>query len=93
MGGVSSEREVSLLSGQEVFNALKEAGKSVVAIDLTDDVALFVKTLKKEKPAVVFNALHGKYGEDGCVQGILNMMHIPYTHSGVLASAIAMNKC
>lgn len=57
MGGVSSEREVSLLSGQEVFNALKEAGKSVVAIDLTDDVALFVKTLKKEKPAVVFNAL------------------------------------
>lgn len=92
MGGVSSEREISLSSGQGVFNALKEAGKSVVAIELTDDIPLFVKTLKKEKPAVVFNALHGKYGEDGCVQGLLNMMHIPYTHSGILASAIAMNK-
>lgn len=92
MGGMSLERDISLKSGQGVFEALKNAGYPVVAIDLTDDMESFIKTLKSEKIDIVFNALHGKFGEDGCVQGLLNMMGIPYTHSGVLASAIAMNK-
>ena len=92
MGGISSEREISLQSGQGVLQALNEAGYSAFPIDLTHDVAEFVHILKREKPDIVFNALHGKYGEDGCVQGILNLLQIPYTHSGVAASAVAMNK-
>lgn len=92
MGGISSEREISLKSGQGVLQALNEAGYSAFPLDLTHDVAELVRILNREKPDVVFNALHGKYGEDGCVQGILNLMQIPYTHSGVLASSIAMDK-
>ncbi len=92
MGGISSEREISLQSGQGVLQALSEAGYSPFPIDLTRDVAEFVRILTREKPDVVFNALHGKFGEDGCVQGILNLLQIPYTHSGVAASAVAMNK-
>ncbi|MBQ7413598.1 MAG: D-alanine--D-alanine ligase [Alphaproteobacteria bacterium] len=91
-GGLSSERDISLMSGQMVATALKTAGYTVVSHDLTADTDLFLKTVKQEKPDVIFNALHGRYGEDGCIQGMLNLLHIPYTHSGVLASAIGMNK-
>lgn len=92
MGGVSSEREISLQSGQGVLCALNEAGYSAFPIDLTHNLEDFVHILMREKPDAVFNALHGKYGEDGCVQGVLNLLKIPYTHSGVVASAVAMNK-
>lgn len=92
MGGISSEREISILSGTNVSRALRNAGYQVVVHDLTDNMAAFIRILDVEKPDVVFNALHGKYGEDGCIQGFLDMMKIPYTHSGVLASSIGMNK-
>ncbi|MEM6308449.1 MAG: D-alanine--D-alanine ligase [Pseudomonadota bacterium] len=89
MGGPSAEREVSLSSGQECAKALREAGYSVVEIDADPNL---VSVLQAEAPDVVFNALHGRWGEDGCVQGILEWLRIPYTHSGVLSSALAMNK-
>ena len=89
MGGPSSEREVSLVSGRECAAALREAGYQVVEVDAGRDLALRLADLS---PDVVFNALHGRWGEDGCVQGILEWMQIPYTHSGVLASALAMDK-
>jgi len=89
MGGPSAEREVSLSSGHECARALEAAGFSVTAIDASKDI---VDQLKAAAPDVVFNALHGRWGEDGCVQGILEWMGIPYTHSGVLASALAMDK-
>lgn len=92
MGGLSSEREVSLNSGKNVAEALAKKGYDVFTVDLTEDIEAFVATLKREKPDAVFNALHGKYGEDGCVQGLLELMKIPYTHSGPSASALAMNK-
>ena len=92
MGGISSEREISCASGQGVLSALNQAGYSAFPVDLTHNMDEFISIMTREKPEVVFNALHGKYGEDGCVQGILNLMRIPYTHSGVMASAIAMNK-
>ena len=92
MGGMSSEREVSLNSGANVADALKQAGYDVFTIDVTTDIPAFIKTIEREKPDVLFNALHGKYGEDGCIQGLLDLMQIPYTHSGRLASALAMNK-
>lgn len=92
MGGLSGEREVSLSSGKGVTNALKKSGYTVKAIDLTSDIAAFVKALQTFKPDVVFNALHGVFGEDGCVQGLLNLMRLPYTHSGVEASAVGMDK-
>ena len=92
MGGMSSERSISLMSGENVAQALQQAGYEVVTHELTSDVARFIVALEREKPAVVFNALHGKYGEDGCIQGLLNLMKIPYTHSGILASAIGMDK-
>ncbi|MBQ3695859.1 MAG: D-alanine--D-alanine ligase [Alphaproteobacteria bacterium] len=92
MGGLSGEREVSLSSGKGVVAALKRLGYTVKPIDLTKDIAAFVKALKTFQPDVVFNALHGAFGEDGCVQGLLDLMHIPYTHSGVLASALGMDK-
>ena len=91
MGGFSDEREISLLSGHQVADALKQSGYEVSLYDLKD-VEDFVATLKKVRPDVVFNALHGKYGEDGCIQGLLNLLKIPYTHSGVLASALGMDK-
>lgn len=89
MGGWSSEREVSLTSGRAVAKALREEGFWVTEVDVDRDVA---GTLAKLKPDVAFNALHGPYGEDGTVQGLLELLAIPYTHSGVLASALAMSK-
>lgn len=90
MGGRSAEREVSLVSGDAVTKALQKRGYDAQAIDV-GPVGDLVGRLDP-KPDVVFNALHGQYGEDGCVQGVLNMLEIPYTHSGLLASALAMNK-
>jgi D-alanine-D-alanine ligase len=89
MGGWSSEREVSLTSGRAVAKALREEGFRVSEIDVDRDVATKLAALK---PDVAFNALHGPYGEDGTVQGLLELLAIPYTHSGVLASALAMSK-
>ncbi|WP_108260245.1 D-alanine--D-alanine ligase [Mangrovicoccus ximenensis] len=89
LGGPSSEREVSLSSGAECVKALKAAGFRVTEIDPTAEVAA---QLAEAAPDVVFNALHGRWGEDGAVQGVLEWMRIPYTHSGVTASALAMDK-
>ncbi|MGE0212073.1 MAG: D-alanine--D-alanine ligase [Parvibaculaceae bacterium] len=89
MGGWSAEREVSLASGNACSDALREAGFQVTPIDVRRDIA---NVLLELMPDVVFNALHGKWGEDGNVQGILETIQIPYTHSGVLASAMAMHK-
>ncbi|MEM7268176.1 MAG: D-alanine--D-alanine ligase [Pseudomonadota bacterium] len=88
-GGLSAEREVSLVSGAECAKALREAGYQVEEIDAGRDLAA---QLSAARPDVVFNALHGRWGEDGCVQGLLELMRIPYTHSGVLASSLAMDK-
>ncbi|MEW5422790.1 D-alanine--D-alanine ligase [Amorphus sp. 3PC139-8] len=89
MGGWSAERPVSLASGKPCAEALERSGYRVTRVDVQRDVA---QRLVELKPDVVFNALHGPFGEDGCIQGILEVMQIPYTHSGVLASALAMNK-
>jgi len=89
MGGWSQEREVSLSSGAECTKALRSAGYEVTAIDVGHDIAAVLTELK---PDVVFNGLHGRYGEDGTIQGLLEVLEIPYTHSGVLASSLAMNK-
>ncbi len=91
MGGISAEREVSLVSGRTCAKALGEAGYDAFEIDVTHDVGALVAALTPA-PDVVFNALHGRWGEDGCVQGLLELLHIPYTHSGVMASALAMDK-
>ena len=88
-GGLSAEREVSLRSGAAVAEALRGEGYRVTEIDAGRDLAQQLAALK---PQACFNALHGKFGEDGCVQGILEMLEIPYTHSGVLSSALAMHK-
>lgn len=88
-GGPSAEREVSLSSGRECAAALRTEGFEVVEIDAGPDL---VQRLVEVAPDAVFNALHGRWGEDGCVQGILEWLKIPYTHSGVLASALAMDK-
>ncbi len=89
MGGPSAEREVSLSTGRECAAALRDAGYEVAEIDAGRDLA---QHLSDMAPRVVFNALHGRWGEDGCVQGLLEWMQIPYTHSGVLSSALAMDK-
>ena len=89
MGGWSAEREVSLRSGAACAEALEKAGYAVTKIDVDRDIA---QTLAQLKPDACFNALHGRWGEDGCIQGILECQQIPYTHSGVLASALAMHK-
>ncbi len=89
MGGLSAEREVSLVSGRECALALREAGYEVVEVDCGHDLP---SRLAELRPDVCFNALHGRWGEDGCVQGMLEWLAIPYTHSGVLASALAMDK-
>jgi D-alanine-D-alanine ligase len=89
MGGWSSERPVSLSSGNACADALEAGGFRVTRVDVGRDVA---DVLTKLKPDVAFNALHGPFGEDGCVQGMLEVLGIPYTHSGVLASALAMSK-
>ena len=91
MGGPSAEREVSLVSGQAVATALEIAGFEVAKIDVGRDVAALINALEYG-PDAVFNALHGRFGEDGSVQGVLNLMGIAYTHSGLMASAIAMDK-
>jgi len=89
-GGYSAEREVSLVTGKGCADALRGEGFDVVEIDPKDsDLSA---QLIAAKPDVVFNALHGRWGEDGCVQGLLEILRIPYTHSGVLASALAMHK-
>jgi D-alanine-D-alanine ligase len=90
LGGRSAEREISLVSGAGCAKALREEGFDAVEIDpQTSDLAA---QLNAARPDVVFNALHGRWGEDGCVQGLLELLRIPYTHSGVLASALAMHK-
>ena len=89
MGGWSAERPISLKSGEAVCGALEGEGYRVTRIDVDRNVSA---TLGALKPDVAFNALHGRFGEDGCIQGILECLQIPYTHSGVLASALAMHK-
>ena len=91
MGGISAEREVSLVSGRACAGALRELGHTVSEIDVGRDLAAVLAALEP-RPQVVFNALHGRYGEDGCIQGLLEFLAVPYTHSGVLASALAMDK-
>ena len=89
MGGLSAEREVSLVSGEACAKALEEQGYPVTRIDVGRDLH---EVLARTRPDVVFNALHGRFGEDGRVQGVLDQLGLPYTHSGVLASALAMDK-
>jgi D-alanine-D-alanine ligase len=89
MGGWSAEREVSLNSGKACSEALRRCGFKVTCLDVRRDIA---DVLSELRPDVAFNALHGKWGEDGCMSAILETLQIPYTHSGVLASALAMNK-
>ena len=89
MGGPSAEREVSFSSGRACAAALREHGYQVTEMDAGADLATRLIAIA---PDVVFNALHGRLGEDGCVQGVLEWLQIPYTHSGVLASALAMDK-
>ncbi|MFY0632257.1 MAG: D-alanine--D-alanine ligase [Vannielia sp.] len=89
MGGPSAEREVSLSSGRECASALRAEGFTVTELDAGADV---VERLKALAPDVVFNALHGRWGEDGCIQGVLEWLAIPYTHSGILASSTAIDK-
>ncbi|TLP48444.1 MULTISPECIES: D-alanine--D-alanine ligase [Cohaesibacter] len=89
MGGWSSERPVSLSSGAACADALESAGFKVTRVDVQRDIAQLLADLK---PDVAFNALHGPFGEDGCIQGVLEVLDIPYTHSGVMGSSVAMNK-
>lgn len=90
-GGFSAEREVSLSSKNDIAAALKNKGYTVIEHDLTD-VWAFLDILKNEKPDVVYNGLYGNWGEDGEIQGLLDMLQIPYTHSGLKASALGMDK-
>ncbi|AQX20029.1 D-alanine--D-alanine ligase [Bartonella sp. WD16.2] len=89
MGGFSSERSVSLSSGTACADALEKQGYNVIRVDVDEHIAAVLVQLQ---PDIVFNALHGPFGEDGCIQGILEYLKIPYTHSGVMASALAMDK-
>ena len=89
MGGWNSEREVSLRSGEAVYGALLELGYKATKIDFNRNI---VEKLNEVKPDIVFNALHGRYGEDGRIQGLLDILNIPYTHSGIIAAAISMDK-
>jgi len=92
LGGVSAEREVSLSSGAAVTRALREAGMAAEPIDVGADLGALIARLATVKPDAVFNALHGRFGEDGTIQGVLDWLGLPYTHSGVRASATAMDK-
>lgn len=92
MGGFSVEREVSLSSGKGCVEGLSRAGYDTRGIDVSRDIGALVAELVDLRPDAVFNALHGRFGEDGCIQGLLDMLGIPYTHSGRLASALAMDK-
>ena len=89
MGGLSGERKISFLTGRACSSALIKKGYKVKKLDAKGN---FAEKLKKLKPKLVFNALHGKYGEDGFVQSILESLKIPYTHSGVYSSSLAMDK-
>ena len=89
MGGLSGERKISFLTGKACSKVLQKKGYKVIDLDAK---GYFVEKLRKLKPKIVFNALHGKYGEDGFVQSILESLKIPYTHSGVLSSSLAMDK-
>jgi D-alanine-D-alanine ligase len=89
LGGISAERDVSMRSGATCAKALADQGFQVTLVDVNRDVG---RVLSDLKPDVAFNALHGPYGEDGIIQGVLEMLRIPYTHSGVLSSALAMRK-
>ncbi len=91
-GGTSTEREVSLVTGAACATALRGVGYDVKEVEVTSDVGALFQALSTPAPDAVFNALHGRWGEDGCVQGLLELLHLPYTHSGVMASALAMNK-
>jgi len=91
MGGWSAEREVSLMSGAACSKALQRAGYVVLPIDVQRDMGSLLTRLLPH-PDVLLNALHGRFGEDGCVQGVLDILGIPYTHSGLLSSSLAMNK-
>ncbi len=91
MGGWSAEREVSLTSGRAVADALDATGHRVVRIDVARDLDRLIQALTP-RPDCVFNALHGRGGEDGTIQGVLELLRVPYTHSGVRASAVAMDK-
>jgi D-alanine-D-alanine ligase len=91
MGGRSAEREVSLVSGMACAEGLREKGYRVDVVDVSEDIGALLSALDP-KPDVVFNALHGRFGEDGRIQGLLDLIGVPYTHSGVLASALAMDK-
>jgi D-alanine-D-alanine ligase len=90
-GGISAEREVSISSGRQVVAALQGEGYHVQPFEVTQDLGALIRALDP-KPDVVFNALHGRFGEDGVIQGVLDWLDIPYTHSGVRASALAMDK-
>jgi D-alanine-D-alanine ligase len=90
-GGISAEREVSLSSGRQVVLALEAAGYAVQPVEVGDDLGAVIAALTPA-PDAVFNALHGRFGEDGVIQGVLDWLGIPYTHSGVRASALAMDK-
>jgi D-alanine-D-alanine ligase len=91
-GGISAEREVSLSTGEQCIRALREAGYEVAPIEVGEDLAAVIQALTHPHPDAVFNALHGRYGEDGCIQGVLDWLGLPYTHSGVRASSLAMDK-
>ena len=91
MGGWSAEREISMLSGAAVAKSLTDAGLEVTPVDVQRDMGALLTRLYP-RPDAVFNALHGRFGEDGCVQGLLDILDIPYSHSGLLASALAMDK-
>jgi len=90
-GGISAEREVSLSSGRQVISALQDAGYDVLPVEVGADLGAVIAALTP-RPDAVFNALHGRFGEDGVIQGVLDWLDIPYTHSGVRASALAMDK-
>ncbi|GBR50465.1 D-alanine--D-alanine ligase [Neokomagataea thailandica NBRC 106555] len=91
-GGTSNERPVSLVSGKAAIAALEEKGHTVTPVDVGPDIAATIAALRAAAPDVVFNALHGPLGEDGAIQGVLEWLGLPYTHSGIRASAVAMNK-
>jgi len=91
-GGFSAERDISLVSGEAANLALQDCGYKTTLIDVRRDTRVLIEAISETNPDVVFNALHGRYGEDGCIQGLLDLMAIPYTNSGRLASALAMNK-
>ena len=91
-GGISAEREVSLASGAQCIAALREAGYAVAPIEVGADLGALVAALRQAAPDAVFNTLHGRFGEDGCIQGVLDWLGLPYTGSGLRASAVAMDK-